>query len=101
MLPDVFQVTSSTSAPDTISAAESWTRKLFCATAKLPSAVFLSGVKRVTSFPFSGGGYADVFRGLYEDKHVALKVLRTFGNMDSNEVKRLHEVGGGSQQHLL
>lgn len=57
---------------------------------RLPSSLFLQGVRLETGPGFSNfmcGGFADVYRGRYQRKDVALKVLRAFSN--TNQVTQL------------
>ncbi|KAH8824808.1 hypothetical protein DL96DRAFT_1435220, partial [Flagelloscypha sp. PMI_526] len=44
----------------------------------LPPSFFLSDLQCVDVHPFTGGGYADVWKGQRRDKTVCLKVLRIF-----------------------
>jgi hypothetical protein len=44
----------------------------------LPPTLFLSGVRWVSKDAVDAGGYADIFRGTYQGKEVALKRLRVF-----------------------
>ncbi|KAL5480351.1 hypothetical protein ACEPAI_1621 [Sanghuangporus weigelae] len=57
----------------------------------LPSNIFLSGVHRVGSSPVHGGGFADVWKGEYEGRTVALKILRIYLFPDKEKVQR--EIG--------
>jgi hypothetical protein len=53
-------------------------RKLSEASERLPSSLFITGVTGREEWPSSGGGFADVYRGYYDGKPVALKLLRQF-----------------------
>ncbi|KAL5500984.1 hypothetical protein ACEPAH_9371 [Sanghuangporus vaninii] len=57
----------------------------------LPSNIFLSGVHRVGSSSVHGGGFADVWKGEYEGRPVALKILRIYLFPDKEKVQR--EIG--------
>lgn len=54
----------------------------------LPSSIFLSSVRRVGTNFVHGGGFADVWKGEYEGKDVALKVLRIFCSADREKMQR-------------
>lgn len=56
----------------------------------LPSYLFLSGIRKDGLNPRGGGGYADVWRGKYGEKAVALKVLRLFSN--GVDIANVHKV---------
>ena len=45
----------------------------------LPRYLFLCPIHLTEAQPFGGGGYADVYKGEYRDRTMALKVLRIFG----------------------
>ena len=53
----------------------------------------MNGVKRLEKNPTSGGGFADVWRGLIESKNirVAMKALRIFG-VDGETKKEIERV---------
>ncbi|KAJ7279092.1 kinase-like domain-containing protein, partial [Mycena rebaudengoi] len=53
-------------------------RKLSEASERLPSSLFITGVTGCEEWPSSGGGFANVYRGYYNGKPVALKLLRQF-----------------------
>ncbi|KAL5514113.1 hypothetical protein ACEPAG_2874 [Sanghuangporus baumii] len=57
----------------------------------LPSNIFLSGVHRVGSSSVHGGGFANVWKGEYEGRTVALKILRIYLFPDKEKVQR--EIG--------
>ena len=44
----------------------------------LPSNLFLTGVEKEGQDPVGGGGFSDVWKGTYQEKYIAVKVLRTF-----------------------
>jgi serine/threonine-protein kinase TNNI3K len=45
---------------------------------RLPSFIFVKGVKCYGANPVSGGAFADIYRGRYNGKFVALKRMRVF-----------------------
>ena len=47
------------------------------------SSFYLQNVKRVGLSPFSGGGFSDVWMGLFDGESVVLKVLRFYEENDS------------------
>ncbi|KAJ7728407.1 kinase-like domain-containing protein [Mycena maculata] len=53
-------------------------RKLSETCNKLPASIFIQGVTDCDPRPITGGGYADVYRALYERQPVALKRLRDY-----------------------
>ena len=53
----------------------------------LPSSIFLSGVRRIGRNFEHGGGFADVWKGEYENNIVALKVLRLFCFADKERMQ--------------
>ncbi|KAI5116420.1 hypothetical protein M0805_001383 [Coniferiporia weirii] len=59
---------------------ERFLQKLVKASGSLPHYLFLSNVTHVGSHPVSGGGFADVWKGTFGGRIVALKVLRIFGH---------------------
>jgi hypothetical protein len=44
----------------------------------IPSKLLVSGVTLTFHEPLFAGGFADIFKGTHEDKHVALKRFRDF-----------------------
>ena len=54
-----------------------------------PRYLFLSPVCLIDAQPFGGGGYADVYKGDYRGRRMALKVLRIFGRPEDRD--RIHE----------
>jgi hypothetical protein len=54
-------------------------RKLASSSGCIPRTLFLDNVQCHESDPVGGGGFADVWRGLWNDNFVALKRLRIFG----------------------
>ncbi|KAJ7349717.1 kinase-like domain-containing protein [Mycena albidolilacea] len=53
-------------------------RKLSEACDKLPSSLFITGVNGRGEHPTFGGGFGNVYRASYDNKPVALKVMRHF-----------------------
>lgn len=47
-------------------------------TGVIPDCMALTGIRRQGEYPVGGGGFADVWQGLFESEVVALKVLRIF-----------------------
>ncbi|GLB39435.1 putative protein tyrosine kinase [Lyophyllum shimeji] len=64
--------------------------KVVAGSDKLPTSLFLpAGVVLSDSVPFSGGGFADIYRATYEGQNVALKRLRVFrGNANQQRISR-------------
>jgi len=58
---------------------ERFIEKIVKAKGILPRYLFLSSIRLTEAQPFSGGGYADVYKGDYCERTMALKVLRFFG----------------------
>jgi hypothetical protein len=48
-------------------------------------------VKKTGEHPVSGGGFADIYMGLFEGRTVALKVLRVF--VTDENARKIHRVG--------
>jgi hypothetical protein len=55
----------------------------------LPPALNITGVRNCSKASVAGGGFADIFRGSYRGKDVALKRLRYF---DDQECGKIHKV---------
>lgn len=47
-------------------------------TGVIPDCMALTGIRRQGEYPVGGGGFADVWQGLFGSEVVALKVLRIF-----------------------
>lgn len=68
-------------------------------TGQLPSLIVLKDVKRQTSHPVAGGGFADIWMGMQENVKVAIKVLRIYEESGFNKqvlrvwihIKKCHE----------
>ena len=65
---------------------------------RLPASRFLRDVRLENAdndgyLRFRAGGFADVYRGRYQRKEVALKVLRVFSDMDDSAQLQLRRVG--------
>jgi len=56
----------------------------------LPRSVRIRGVALNGQHPLCGGGFADIYRGSYQGKHVAVKRLRVFPQ--SFDYKKIHRV---------
>jgi len=54
----------------------------------IPLSLFLEGVERLGTDPASGGGFADVWKGTYQGKCVAIKTLRMFSGGDYEDLKK-------------
>jgi hypothetical protein len=61
---------------ETVSLCLSWVRKISRRTGVLPSSLVLREVKQVDKHPVRCGGLADIFRGSYDGKPIAVKVIR-------------------------
>lgn len=57
----------------------------------LPSRFYVKDVIRVGKDPVAGGGFADVWRGEWDKKPVALKVLRVFGTTGERQWKLMKQ----------
>jgi serine/threonine-protein kinase TNNI3K len=55
--------------------------KLAASSEKLPSSLFVHGVKLDSRDPFFGGGFADVYRGVCEGETVAVKKPRALSTV--------------------
>jgi hypothetical protein len=55
----------------------------------LPQSLFVSGVRLQSRDAVNAGGFADIFKGVYQSKQVALKRFRSYGNgrMATNKVR--------------
>jgi hypothetical protein len=71
--------TRETSSTDSI-LCQSWIRKIARKTGTLPTSFILQDVKKEleSENAVAGGGFADVYIGMYAGRRVALKVLRVF-----------------------
>lgn len=56
----------------------------------LPSSLFISGVLRLDEEAMYGGGFADIFRAIYNGNEVALKRLRVY--QAGRDRQRIHRV---------
>jgi hypothetical protein len=45
----------------------------------LPESIKVTGIRAVSTEPVAAGGFADIFKGIYQGKAVALKRFREFG----------------------
>jgi hypothetical protein len=75
---------------DKLSCCLSWVRKLARRFDILPRSFVLQAVKKSEDHPFSCGGFADIYKGSYHGKPVALKVIRAT-TTDSFR-RRIHKV---------
>lgn len=89
-----MQIMSEFTVPGGIEIAQcrSWIRKIVRQTNIIPPSFIMSGVVKTSEHPVSGGGFADVYMGKYENKVVAVKVLRVFDPNDSSLAERVHGV---------
>ena len=55
----------------------------------LPSSFFLHGVEPISQIAIAGGGFADIYKGKYLGREVALKVIRAFRGGEGGERKKL------------
>lgn len=65
-------------------------RRLCGRAAILPSSYLLEAkdLQKTSNHPSCGGGFADVYEGLYNEGKVALKVLRYFGAVDVKKLEK-------------
>lgn len=65
-------------------------RRLCGRAAILPSSYLLEAkdLQKTSNHPSCGGGFADVYEGLYNEGKVALKVLRYFGAVDVKKMEK-------------
>lgn len=75
---------------DEVSCCLSWIRKLARTFDMLPRSLTLHGVKKAEDHPCGGGGYADIYKGTYDGKLVALKVIRA--TVTESFRRRIHKV---------
>jgi hypothetical protein len=61
--------------------------KLALQSDQMPDAIHIHGVDLLSHDVVGCGGYADVFRGIWRGRVVALKRLRVFGNAASSGAK--------------
>jgi predicted unusual protein kinase regulating ubiquinone biosynthesis (AarF/ABC1/UbiB family) len=61
-----------------LKSCQSWIRKIARQTGTLPTRFILKGVTKEGENAVAGGGFADVYTGMYAGRKVALKVLRVF-----------------------
>jgi hypothetical protein len=67
-------------------------RKICGSVGTLPTSHMLGdGLQKTDNHPLTGGAYADVWRGTYNDKKVAIKSFRIYASGDLVEAKK---VGG-------
>ncbi|KAF7374422.1 hypothetical protein MSAN_00326300 [Mycena sanguinolenta] len=64
-------------------------RKLACSSDKLPSTLFITGITGKEERPTSGGGFADIYRALYDNRIVALKYLRVTQYMCGSDLRKV------------
>jgi hypothetical protein len=53
---------------------------------RLPASIMLTGIRAVSEEPVAAGGFADIFKGIYQGKAVALKRFRKF-SVDRDRTK--------------
>ncbi|KAF7333656.1 Kinase-like protein [Mycena sanguinolenta] len=63
-------------------------RKLSASCDRLPSSLFIVGVKGRDEYPTFGGGFGDIYRASYGDQLVALKRMRHF--LHGSDLRRIH-----------
>lgn len=63
----------------------------------LPRILILNNIRRISSNPVCGGGFADVWKGMKSEEVVALKVLRIYGqdaaSKQTRQVRRVSSIG--------
>jgi hypothetical protein len=62
--------------PDEISLCFSWIRKVSREVRVFPSSLILEGVEQLQNGPVACGGFADIYKGSYQGKLVAIKFIR-------------------------
>ncbi|TDL22518.1 kinase-like protein [Rickenella mellea] len=69
---------------------ERYIKKFVAKTGILPQNLFVEGVSKIGENPLVGGGFADVYKGYFQGRFVALKVLRVFerGKTDYDALRR-------------
>ena len=69
-------------------------RRLCGRASLLPKSISLSesDIERTTTTPSCGGGFADVYEGVYLGKPVALKVLRVYGKDNIRKVQKVRSI---------
>jgi hypothetical protein len=65
--------------------------KLAKAFETLPEALFITGIQCSSMNAVSGGGYTDIYQGMYHNRKVAIKRLRTF--LYNREAATVQQVG--------
>ena len=73
-----------------ISRCLSWVRKLARRFDILPRSLIVHGVKKTEDNPCRSGGNADVYKGSYDNKAVALKLIRFIKT--ESFTRRIHKV---------
>ncbi|KAF7373176.1 Kinase-like protein [Mycena sanguinolenta] len=63
-------------------------RKLSASSDRLPSSLFIVGIKGRDEHPTFGGGFGDIYRASYGDQRVALKRMRHF--LHGSDLRRMH-----------
>jgi hypothetical protein len=71
---------------------QSWIRKIARQTGSLPSSFILQDVKKESEHAVAGGGFADVYIGVYSGQKVALKVLRVFVKANQRRIIKVRSV---------
>ncbi|KAJ3563779.1 hypothetical protein NP233_g8719 [Leucocoprinus birnbaumii] len=54
-----------------------------------PKRLLLRGID-IEKIPFEGGGFADVYKGRYQDHEVCIKVIRVFGKDEQSQLLRTY-----------
>jgi predicted unusual protein kinase regulating ubiquinone biosynthesis (AarF/ABC1/UbiB family) len=63
----------------------------------LPTTLFITGVKiDAAATPVAGGSFADVYRGAYQGRDVAIKRIRVF--LSNDDTNKLYKVCYMSEQ---
>jgi hypothetical protein len=68
-------------------------RKICGSSGTLPNSYIISdGLEKIDEYAFTSGGFADVWRGTYNNKKVAIKAFRIFAARDLVQVKKVSAI---------
>ncbi|KAG5634198.1 hypothetical protein H0H81_002972, partial [Sphagnurus paluster] len=63
-------------------------KRLSAKTERYPSGFYLKDIHQVDENPVGGGGFADVYKGSYNDKYVCLKAIRTYKDSTTEKIAK-------------